>query len=215
MDIFMGWNPRASEAADVLALSILDQASIPVRIHYLKHAVLAREHGYRRVPDPFAASELACARFLVPYLTGYRGKALYMDNDMLCLSDVAELDALDMAPYALRVVKNDPRHGDRTSLMLMDCAKLTLWSKPFVEQATESALRQFQGIPRALIGDIPSEWHHLDRMDGTTKLVHWTNGGPWFEDSRDCPHADVWLRARDRWASIRHAGGDRGTTWVG
>jgi hypothetical protein len=228
--IFIGWDSRFPEPADVLAHSILDRASIPVRIHYLKYAGLEREHGFRRVPDPLASTEFTYTRFLVPFLMGYRGKALFMDNDMLCLADVAELDALDMGPYALRVVKHDhqptqtvkmygcpqtryPRKN-WSSLMLMDCAKLTLWTKHVVEQASGAYLHRFQDIPDEMIGEIPSEWNHLDRMDATTKLVHWTSGGPWFDEYRDCPHAEVWLRARDRWASVRHAGGDRGATWI-
>jgi hypothetical protein len=231
MRIFIGWDSRFPEPADVLAHSILDQASIPVRIHYLKSARLEQEHGFQRRPDPLASTEFTYTRFLVPFLVGYEGKALYLDNDMLCLADVAELDALDMTSYALRVVKHDqqPRQGVKmygcpqtryprknwSSLMLMDCAKLTLWSKDVVEQASGAYLHRFQDIPDELIGVVPPEWNHLDRMDATTKLVHWTSGGPWFDETRDCPHAEVWLRARDRWASVRHAGGDRCATWIG
>jgi hypothetical protein len=33
-------------------------------------------------------------------------------------------------------------------------------------------------------------------MDEHTKLIHYTNGGPWFEQYRDHAHADVWYEAR-------------------
>ena len=28
--------------------------------------------------------------------------------------------------------------------------------------------------------------------DGTPKAIHYTEGGPWFDDYRDCEYADVW-----------------------
>jgi hypothetical protein len=138
---------------------------------------------------------------------------LFLDNDMLCLSDIAELDRLDMEPYALRVVKHDHRVVDGTtkmygavqtsyhrknwsSLMLMDCSKLRLWDKQTVEIASGAYLHRFQDIPDSQIGDIDPVWNSLDYMDEQTKLIHWTSGGPWFEQYRDCPHADVWLAAK-------------------
>ena len=52
-------------------------------------------------------------------------------------------------------------------------------------------------IPDEQIGDVPNTWNTLDWMDETTKLIHYTNGGPWYEDYQDHPHADVWFQARD------------------
>jgi hypothetical protein len=219
LDIFIGWDSRFPEPADVLAQSIRDHASVRVRIRFLKYAELQRDHGFDRAHDPLASTEFTYTRFLVPFLKGYRGKALFLDNDMLCLGDVAELDRLDMGPYALRVVQHDHRPQEAvkmygcpqtsylrknwSSLMLMDCSRLTLWTKVVVESASGAYLHRFQDIPDSLVGTVPPEWNHLDRRDATTKLVHWTSGGPWFEEYRDCPHALLWLEARDRLRALR------------
>ena len=45
----------------------------------------------------------------------------------------------------------------------------------------------------------------LDQMDEHTKLIHYTSGGPWFEQCRDHPHADMWLEWRDRYRAARRA----------
>ena len=37
----------------------------------------------------------------------------------------------------------------------------------------------------------------LDTMDDHTKLIHYTNGGPWFPQYADHPHAGVWHSMRD------------------
>jgi lipopolysaccharide biosynthesis glycosyltransferase len=209
LKIFIGWDSRFPEPADVLAHSLRKHASIPLDIRYLK----LPELGLNRPHDPLASTEFTYSRFLVPHLCGYRGTAIFMDNDMLCFSDVKELADLDMSKYALRVVKHDyapantvkmygcpqtsyPRKN-WSSLMLMNCAKLTLWSKQVVETQTGAYLHRFQDIPDEQIGDLPPAWNVLDTMDVSTRLIHYTNGGPWFEAYQDHPHAGVWQQARE------------------
>lgn len=207
--IFIGWDSRFPEPADVLRYSLLKHASIPLDIRYLKldELDLAREH------DPRASTEFTYSRFLVPHLCGFRGRALFLDNDMLCFSDVRELAELDMDGLALRVVQHDyqptntvkmygcpqtsyPRKN-WSSMMLMNCDRLRAWSKEVVATQTGAYLHRFQDIPDAAIGELPKTWNTLDWMDDATKLIHYTNGGPWFDDYRDHPHAAVWFRYRD------------------
>jgi hypothetical protein len=207
--IFIGWDSRFPEPADVLRYSLLKDSSIPLDIHYLK----LDELDLHRMNDPLASTEFTYSRFLVPYLCNYRGKALFLDNDMLCLGDIREIAELDMAQFALRVVKHDyqPTNAVKmygcpqtsyprknwSSMMLMDCGKLKLWTKKVVETQTGAYLHRFQDIPDSQIGDLPKTWNTLDWMDERTKLIHYTNGGPWFEEYRDHPHADVWMKMRD------------------
>ena len=219
MRIFIGWDSRFPEPALVLEWSLRKHSSIPLDIHFLKYAELQREHGFNREPDPLASTEFTYSRFLTPYLCDYRGKALFIDNDMLCLSDIAVIDQLPMDGLALRVTKHDYQPVAKTkmdgcqqtsyprknwsSFMWMDCSKLTLWTKEVVETASGAYLHRFEDIPDEQIGDVDLSWNSLDHV---TKLVHWTSGGPWFDECKDCPDADIWLKAkaeyesdRDRW----------------
>jgi lipopolysaccharide biosynthesis glycosyltransferase len=214
--IFIGWDSRFPEPADVLSYSLRKHASIPLDIRYLK----LDELDLHRQHDPLASTEFTYSRFLVPYLCGYEGKALFMDNDMLCFGDIRELDELDMRNLALRVVKHDHQPTNTvkmygavqtryprknwSSLMIMNCAKLKLWTKEIVETQTGAYLHRFQDIPDEQIGEIPGTWNTLDWMDGSTKLIHYTNGGPWFREYEDHPHADVWFAAREE-MSTHHA----------
>lgn len=214
--IFIGWDSRFPEPADVLSFSLHKYASIPLDIRYLKldELRLSRQH------DPLASTEFTYSRFLVPYLCGYQGKAVFMDNDMLCLGDIKQLDDLDMTSLALRVVKHDYSPSNTTkmygcpqtsyprknwsSLMLMNCDNLRLWTKDVVETATGAYLHRFQDIPDDQIGSIPKTWNTLDWMDDETQLIHYTNGGPWFEEYEDHPHAGIWYRHRDEYrASLK------------
>jgi hypothetical protein len=84
-----------------------------------------------------------------------------------------------------------------SSMILMNCAKLRLWTKEVVQTQTGAYLHRFQDIPDAQIGELPRTWNTLDWMDHTTKLIHYTNGGPWFEQYQDHPHAPIWYKYRD------------------
>jgi hypothetical protein len=207
--IFIGWDSRFPEPADVLKHSLQKHASIDLDIQFLQLSKLNLD----RTVDPLASTEFTYSRFLVPHLCDFQGTAMFMDNDMLCLGDIAELAALSMDDHALRVVQHDYQPTNATkmygcpqtvyprknwsSLMLMDCNKLRLWSKEVVETATGAYLHRFQDIPDAQIGELPKTWNTLDWMDETSKLIHYTNGGPWFDEYQDHEHADVWFAARD------------------
>ncbi len=216
--IFIGWDSRFPEPAEVLAYSLRQHASIPLDIRFLK----LDELKLKRAHDPLASTEFTYSRFLPPYLCGFRGTALFLDNDMLALGDVREIAELDMTGLALRVVQHDYTPSATTkmngavqtayprknwsSMMLMNCERLTLWTKDVVETATGAYLHRFQDIPDVEIGELPRTWNTLDTMDERTKLIHWTSGGPWFEQTQNCPHAEVWLGARDEYrASQRSA----------
>jgi len=213
--IFIGWDSRFPEPAEVLEYSLKKHATIPLEIRFLK----LKELGLQRKFDPLASTEFTYSRFVAPHLCGFRGKALFLDNDMLCFSDVKELDDLDMSDCALRVVKHDhqPTNSVKmygcpqttyprknwSSMMLMNCSKLGLWTKQVVESQSGAYLHRFQGVPDEQIGELPDTWNVLDRMDSSTKLIHYTNGGPWFDDYKDHPHADVWYQARDEMVAAR------------
>ena len=217
--VFIGFSSREAECADVLTYSIRKNSSVQVHINYLKLGDL----NFSRSLDPKQTTEFTYTRFLVPWLCNYQGKAVFMDCDMICVGDIKELDELDMREYWLRVVKHDYRptatvkmdgrpqtvypRKNWSSLMLMDCARLRLWTKEAVESRSGAYLHRFQDIPDERIGDIPDTWNTLDWMDERTRLIHFTSGGPWFEQCLNHPYASVWLEWQARFRAA-HAAGD-------
>jgi hypothetical protein len=87
--IFIGYDPHETVAYHVLAHSILRQSGIPVAITPLSRTNLGRI--YTRERGATESTEFSITRFLVPYLCGYQGPAVFMDCDMLVQADVAEL----------------------------------------------------------------------------------------------------------------------------
>jgi hypothetical protein len=64
---------------------------------------------------------------------------------------------------------------------------------------TESGqyLHRFNWLDSSEIGELTPEWNWLvgwnkEPEDGTPKVYHWTEGGPWFKNYRNCEYADVW-----------------------
>jgi lipopolysaccharide biosynthesis glycosyltransferase len=211
--IFIGFDSAQAISYDVLAYSIRRHAPADCEIIPLKLKELEAK-GFKRAHDPLQSTEFTYTRFLVPWLCHYKGIALFLDSDMLALGNLLELFKLDMEPYALRVVKHDYQPTDKTkmggktqtsyprknwsSLFLADCAKLRCWTKDAVETQSGAWLHRFEPIPDAQIGEIDgTHWNVLDRYDEKTKLIHYTEGGPWLRGCENHPYGDIWMKYQD------------------
>ena len=75
LKIFIGYDPVESVAWHTMAHSILRQSSVPVALVPLN---LANLRGvYTRPRHPKQSNEFSISRFLVPWLCGYEGYALF------------------------------------------------------------------------------------------------------------------------------------------
>lgn len=214
MKIFIGYDSRWPECADVLRYSLKKHSSISLDITYLVLNDLIQKHKFQKEHDPLSSTEFTYTRFLVPYLCNYKDYALFMDSDMVCFSDIAEIQNFLLSDFALRVVKHDyyptnpikmdgqiqtsyPRKN-WSSFMYMNCAKLKIWTKKVVEMASGAYLHRFKDIPDKEIGDFPLAWNCLDWMDNFTKMIHYTNGGPWLKSYEKHPYGHIWYNYRDQ-----------------
>jgi lipopolysaccharide biosynthesis glycosyltransferase len=175
-----------------------------------------RESGiYTRDVDVLASTEFSFTRFLTPLLNGYDGWALFIDCDMLFLESPDKLFELADDKYAVMCVKHDyipkstikmdgkvqhlyPRKN-WSSVMLFNCShpsnqRLT---REVVNTGSGAFLHQMQWLKDEEIGELPKEWNwlvgwHKEPEDGTPKLLHYTEGGPWFKGYEDCGYATEW-----------------------
>ncbi|MCA9644556.1 MAG: hypothetical protein KC492_27885 [Myxococcales bacterium] len=170
------------------------------------------EGFFQRPRDPRQSTDFAFTRFLVPYLCNYQGWALFMDCDMLARADVRSLWALRDDSKALQVVKHDytPRTETKflgnvqtqyprknwSSVMLLNNARCATLRPEFVQAASGLELHRFKWTTDELVGDLPLEWNHLVgeyAENPAAKLVHFTLGGPYFEDYRGCEYTEEWF----------------------
>ena len=113
LDIYIRWDSREPIAFDVAKRTIVDHASIPVRITPIVLNDLVERKVYTREVDPLASTEFTYSRFFTPWLNGYQGWALFCDCDFLFFADVADLLQYQDESKAVACVKHDykPKEG--------------------------------------------------------------------------------------------------------
>ena len=213
--VFIGYDPREAVAFSVLSCSIQARASEPVSVSPLMlsqlKGILTRER------HPLQSTDFSFSRFLTPYLSGYTGWSVFMDCDMLVLDDIASLHALRDDRYAVMVVKHDhvPKETKKflgepqskyekknwSSVMLFNNAKCRALTPEYVNKASGLELHQFKWLAGdEVIGALPDRWNHLVGYNPPRKdaaLVHYTLGGPYFDDFRNCEYSKEWFAERD------------------
>lgn len=170
---------------------------------------------YIRNNDNLSSTEFTFTRFLIPELMNYEGWALFIDCDTILTTDIKELFDQTNDEYAIMCVKHDytpelkmkmdgmmqtsyPRKN-WSSVMLINCShpsnkKLT--SKLVNDQKTSGKyLHRFGWLDDNEIGSLDHTWNYLVEVYDDIeipKLVHYTNGGPWFEKYRFCKLSGLW-----------------------
>jgi len=216
--IFIGYDPREAVAYHVLSHSIQTRASQPVTITPLMLSQLDKLMWRER--HNLQSTDFSFSRFLTPYLSDFQGWALFMDCDMLVLDDIVNLWNLRDERYAVQCVKHDHKPPEESkflnqpqstyerknwsSVTLFNTAKCTILTPDYVNSASGLELHRFHWLEDdSLIGAIPNCWNHLVDYDPSCPAseisnLHYTTGGPYFDDHKDCSYADLWFKERDR-----------------
>ena len=211
INIFVGYDSKEKAAFNVLSYSILKNSTQPVAITpiYLGNI----KDTFVRERNSLSSTEFSFSRFIIPHLMNYQGWAVFMDCDQLMKADIAELWRLRDDKYAVQVCKHDyiPKSQTKflgqvqtvypkknwSSFMLMNCKKCAALTPDYVNSASGLELHQFKWLETEdLIGDLPLEWNWLadeyEKKDDV-KNIHYTEGGPWFENYGNCDYADDWF----------------------
>lgn len=225
--VFIGWDSREDIAYQVARQSLLRHATIPVDVVPIKLDSLIDQGLYTREVDPLASTEFTYSRFLTPYLAGYEGWAIFCDCDFLFFGDVKNLLQYQDDSLAVCCVQHDYTPKDAikmdgqiqtvyprknwSSMMMFNCAHPSVKQLTPEVVNTESGayLHRMQWAKDAEIGALPTEWNWLEGWDekpenGYPSVVHYTRGGPWFDEWQDVDYADIWIReAKEYEASLK------------
>lgn len=212
--IFIGFDPRETIAWHVLTHSILARSSQPV--NFIPLALNNLKDLMWRERDPLQSTDFSFSRFLTPYLSGYEGWSLFIDCDMLILEDISKLWALRDDRYAVMCVKHNhvpteitKFHNEKqtvyakknwSSVMLFNNTRCRALTPEFTNTASGLELHQFKWLESDnLIGDLPAGWNHLvgyDRPQSGASNVHYTSGGPYFEEFQACEYSGEWFQEK-------------------
>ncbi|MEE8429222.1 MAG: hypothetical protein V3S33_06950 [Gammaproteobacteria bacterium] len=171
---------RNSRHGDKINVRIMNEKDYP--FFRARQGQLYLRQGSRRKWVVNDLQSFTLTRFLPPELTGYQGRAVVIDPDVFAVGDIWGLLTKDMEGHAILC---RPRSGSKgaqgchaTSVMLLDCAKLTHWKceKQF-DQMFEFQLDYHDWIclnlePPDSIGEFATYWNDFDNLTETTKLLH-------------------------------------------
>ncbi|MDG4603997.1 MAG: hypothetical protein P9C48_05635 [Defluviicoccus sp.] len=192
--VFIHTNPQQMVGALVAAYALkrnshhADRFDVEI-INSADHAFLsAREgqsymrDGVRRTWRSRDLQSFTPLRFMPPELMGYQGRAIVIDPDIFAVADVWELLSRDMGAAAIMCRKRSGPKGwygcFASSVMLLDCAKLTHWRC----QEQFNAMFDFKldymdwislkREPAGSIGLFEKEWNDFDRLTPATRMLH-------------------------------------------
>lgn len=213
LTIGIGYDHREAIAFHVLAHSILRRASRPIRILPIATASMP---DFKRPRSPQQSTDFTYARFLTPWYAEDNRVSIFMDCDMLCLTDICELEDIawsgDNSLHDVLVVQHDYTPCDETKFLnqpqtVYPCKN---WSSLIVfnghrmgvkcltphvvNRSTGMYLHQFEWARS--IGSLSLDWNHLVgeyAPNPHAKIVHFTLGGPWFKGYAQCEYADAWF----------------------
>jgi len=218
MKVFVGYDTREDIAYQVCKHS-LEARNKDVEVRPLKQNELRDQGWYTRPIDKLASTEFTFTRFLVPELSNFDGWALFCDSDIIFIEDIKELFDQADDKYAVMCAQHDytPKEGIKmdgqtqtvyprknwSSVVLFNCGHpsnrkldLNLVNNPLI---TGAYLHRFSWLDDSEIGQISHEWNWLtdwyeEGKDGTPKALHYTEGGPWFENYRNCDWHLTWKK---------------------
>jgi len=218
--VFIGYDPAETVAYHVAAHSILRHATVPVSVTPLKLSQLP----ITRMRDPKQSTEFSFSRFLVPWLCGFKGMAIFMDCDVLLRADIAELTgqigkSVSVVKHSYTPSTEGKFLGNRqtsydkknwSSVMVFDCSGCAALTPQYVNTASGLELHQFRWLGGDyLIGNLDPAWNHLvseNAPNRHAKLAHFTLGTPCFAKYANCEFADEWHEERRLMLAYDRAG---------
>ncbi len=219
---FIGYDPKEDIAYRVCKQSLVNKASIDINVLSLKLYELVAKGIYKRNVDPLASTEFTYTRFFIPYLMNYNGWAVFCDCDFLFLEDIKFLFKDLSNKKAIYCVKHDysPKEKHKmdgktqtiyprknwSSLIVYNCSHPSnkVLNLDLVNNETGSYLHQFKWLKDSEIGELDMRWNWLEGwtssiIEESPYAVHFTRGGPWFNEWKDVEFADEWNNERNKY----------------
>jgi len=163
---------------------------------------------------PFS-TEFSHTRFLVPELQKFRGWALFMDADMIFQNDITKLFSKCDDKYAVMCVKHHHEPTVDTSKMdgrsqlkyyRKNWSSFVLWNcshpsnrgitKEKVNFMAGRDLHSFSWLKDEEIGALSFNYNYISGvspiLSDKPSVIHYTEGGPWFDECKNVPYADLW-----------------------
>lgn len=212
--VFIGSGEASTLERKTLIYSIRKTASGPVDIAVFNgtHNTVEREGQPPQlvpmsVPVKYQnITEFSNYRYTIPQLCGYQGRAIWLDSDMICMSDIHELFNTPMGGHDLLAKAKAGPKGDRRwalSVSLFDCSRcrfdLDLYAREigegrYIYNDVHQLTQRFLALHPFKPGELDPNWNAYDEYTPATKLIHYTNlhTQPW--KVRGHRHGGLWFK---------------------
>lgn len=214
--VFIGAGEASAVEARVLIYSLRKNSKLndfDIFVFNGTHDCLEDESGnvIKRINMPLEAkysgvTEFSNYRWLIPELCDFEGKALWLDSDTICLSDISELFTIDMVSHAILAKKD--AYSDRgeecwgLSVCVIDCQKFSvdlvkvfrsIQERKFSYGDLQMFTKKFLSHFNVDIGVLEDNWNSFDYYDSSTKLIHYTDlwSQPWKYYNH--PYGKLWF----------------------
>jgi hypothetical protein len=175
--IFIGTSGVDDEkASQVLSYTLTKHASEELDITYMSPDNMGQWNS-NTWGTPFSGF-----RWAIPSICGFKGKAIYIDVDMVCFHDIADLWNTDMGDNAILIRRVNA--GNESSLMLIDCEKAAQYIPSLDELKTMPNINSTMHNKLKHVGYYDPTWNVLDGENydiGSMKVLHYTRreSQPW------------------------------------
>jgi hypothetical protein len=160
IQLYVGTDPQQHVAEKALEASVRENTSGPVQIHWMRQGDPGwswggRKHGW--------ATPFTFFRWSIPEKTGHKGRAIYMDADMIALGDLRELWEWDLAGNYVAATA-------RPDVIVWDCERAPPlnWT-PEDRMPHKMMSRRIRGCPQ-----LPEVWDVRDSWRPDAKILHAT-----------------------------------------
>jgi len=176
--IFVGTSEVELIALKVLEHSIKRHTKDVVEVTKIDNSLAPEPPDARFLPY----TNFSFGRFVIPQLTNYEGRAIYLDSDMIVFKDITELWNTPFVNAKILIEKTNPLSDKEktTAVMLMDCSKLPWKIESIISNfGKEYDYEELMSMKPLLDdGDIsdslPIGWNSLDHFNEETRLLHYT-----------------------------------------
>ena len=225
LTIFIGSGEASLLERKVFACSIKETSpDCQIVIYNGTHDTLEYEDGrIERLNTPLEikylnVTEFSNFRWFIPAICNFKGRALYVDSDMICFSDLGIFQDIDMQDCHLMARSDaynikgkwgyDPEGAWALSMCLIDCEKFHWTAQELFQGITDEHYSykdlhymkpKFTNYYSIKLCDLPPHWNDLDRYTSETKLIHYTNlmTQPWKFTAHK--HGSLWIKHLKRY----------------
>ncbi len=192
--VFVGCDPNDCDLEQMMVLdySIRKHTSLPVDIHWMQ---LSRDPQSFWYSDPQQrlgwrteawTTPFSAFRWGIPAFCGYQGKAIYMDTDMIVLSDLAELWNTPFEPGKVVMAKGGEESW-RFCVSMWDCERAKDHLPPIEDlkgkPESHQALKRYYKENTAVIQPFDTQYNNIDGENAPIeqiKILHYSDMGTQF-----------------------------------